>query len=288
MNSIDLHVHSAYSDGLFSPASLCALAVQKQIRLIALCDHDTTEGLEPMAVAVAEQNASGKTLAMIAGIELSTGIDGRLHLLGYGVNAADPALQGAIARLREMRVTRGQEMVRALARLGMEIPPALLPNDDPSGNAIGRPHIARALIAMGAVNTVDQAFDRYLGEGKPAYAALTHLTAEQGIRLLSAAGAVPVLAHPMRLGLAPQHLEAMIQSLIGVGLRGVEVYHPSADRNGIRALEAIARRYGLLVTGGSDFHGDRGTRGKLGGLPSGWRSWEADIEALQSAIEQRW
>ena len=241
-----------------------------------------------MAVAVAEQNASGKTLAMIAGIELSTGIDGRLHLLGYGVNAADPALQGAIARLREMRVTRGQEMVRALARLGMEIPPALLPNDDPSGNAIGRPHIARALIAMGAVNTVDQAFDRYLGEGKPAYAALTHLTAEQGIRLLSAAGAVPVLAHPMRLGLAPQHLEAMIQSLIGVGLRGVEVYHPSADRNGIRALEAIARRYGLLVTGGSDFHGDRGTRGKLGGLPSGWRSWEADIEALQSAIEQRW
>ena len=284
MTGIDLHVHSTYSDGLLGPEALCALAFQKHVRMIALCDHDTTDGLAPMAATAQALSRPGRALALIPSLEVSTGGEGRTHILGYGVHADNAALRQAIQTLRCLRMERGARMVAALRELGVDIPAALLPGADAPGMAVGRPHVARALVATGAVGSMEQAFDRYLAEGRPAYIPLSHLSAADAIRLLRQAGAVPVLAHPARLGLSPQMLEALVEALQGEGLMGVEAFHPSAVRGDARALEAMARRRGLLVTGGSDFHGDRGSRAKLGGLPSGWNAWADDLAALEAAI----
>lgn len=282
MIPIDLHTHSAFSDGLLSPQALCELAVRNRVCVIALCDHDTTDGLAPMAEAVDRLRRSGATLELIPSVELSAGSDGRTHILGYGADAASEPLQTAIAALRENRTRRGWQMVEAMARLGVRIPEASLPQA--GGVPFGRPHIARALVDLGVTHTVEQAFDRYLGEGKPAYVPLYYLAPGEAVALLRQARAVPVLAHPMRLGLPSQHLEALIASLAAGGLQGVEAYHPSASRRDVGALDALARRHGLLVTGGSDFHGDRGARARLGGLPGGWRAWPDDLAALRAAM----
>ena len=283
--NIDLHVHSAFSDGLLSPEALCALALQQQVTVLALCDHDTTDGLQPMRTIAERINRDGHRLTVIPAVELSTGADGHTHLLGYGVQENSPDLQAAMAELRAKRVTRGQQMVEALKAQGVQIPAQMLPEAETPGMPIGRPHVARALIRMGVVNTMEQAFDRYLAEGKPGYVPLEHLSAAQAVGILRRAGAVPVLAHPARIGLEPQALEALVGFLQEEGLLGVEVYHPSASRRDTRAFEAMARRRGLLVTGGSDYHGDRGTRARLGGLPSGWRKWREDLAALQTAMQ---
>ncbi|MCE5344023.1 MAG: PHP domain-containing protein [Eubacteriales bacterium] len=287
MNPIDLHVHSAYSDGVLSPAALCALALQKQIETLALCDHDTTDGLGPMADAAAKCNRAGHRLTVFPAVELSTGEDGHTHILGYGVAETDVPLQAAIAQLRRKRRERGAQMLEALRKLGIELPPDVLPGADAPGTPVGRPHIARALIRAGVVNTMEQAFHQYLLEGKPAYVPLKHITTTQAIMLLNDAGAIPVLAHPVRMCLASQALEALIVSLQTIGLQGLEIYHPSASRRDIRQLEGIAHRCGLLVTGGSDFHGDSDAHTRLGDLPGGWRTWKADVEALTAAMALR-
>ena len=283
--TLDLHVHSVFSDGVLTPEALCALAVRKQVHTLALCDHDTTAGLAPMAAAVAQSKQAGHDLLMIPSVELSSGSDGRTHVLGYGVNVQNEAFQDTSATMRRQRESRGAQMLDALKGIGITVPPEWLPNTADGQTPIGRPHVARALIRLGVVNTMDQAFERYLAQGKPAYVPYTHLQTTQAIALLRAAGAVPVLAHPIRLGMPPQILEALICALQAQGLQGLEVFHPSASRGDVRALENLAHRLGLLVTGGSDFHGDRGTRTKLGGLPSGWRTWQADLLALQTSIQ---
>jgi len=280
----DLHVHSTFSDGLLSPQELCALAHKKHIRVIALCDHDTMDGLASMRAEVAKLNERGGDLRLIPSVELSTGPNGNTHILGYGAHPDSAPLQEAIAMLRQNRASRGRAMLEALARQGIRIPPERLPADDAPGRPLGRPHVARALVSMGAVTTVEQAFQRYLTPGKPAYVPLEHLSTQAAVALLVSAGAVPVLAHPMRMNLPPHLLEALIGSLIPLGLMGLEVFHPSASRGDVRMLETMARRLRLLVTGGSDFHGDRGARAKLGGLPSGWAQCTGDVEALLAAI----
>jgi len=278
-------MHSAYSDGLLSPEALCALALQKKLTTIALCDHDTTDGLAPMAEMVSVVNRQQQRLTFLPSVELSTGAEGRTHVLGYGVNPANVALQQELATLRVNRVARGQRMVQALAKLGISIPDGYVPDAEANRMPIGRPHVARALIRMGVVNTMEQAFDRYLAEGKPAYVPLEHLSTSQAARLLTDAGAVPVLAHPMRIGLEPQALEALVIALQANGLQGVEVFHPSASHGQVRALEAMARRHSLLVTGGSDFHGDHGSRASMGDFPAGWHTWQNDLALLLAAMQ---
>lgn len=282
--ALDLHVHSTYSDGLLTPEALCTLAIQKQVHTLALTDHDTTEGIASMVLAAQAAALAGNQLAFIPAVELSAGDDGRTHVLGYGVDAANVPLVAACKTIRQKRLIRGTQMVEALRTIGIEIPGDYLPPPPWEGQAIGRPHIARALIRMGLVNTMEQAFDRFLEEGRPAYVPLAHLSATQAISLLKAAGAVPVLAHPMRLRLEPQVLEAFVAFLREAGLQGLEVYHPSAGRRDIPMLQGIADRLGLLATGGSDFHGDKGTRAMLGGLPGGWHTWEQDLAALRQAM----
>lgn len=281
---VDLHLHSLYSDGLYSPAALCERAAQAGLTHLALCDHDTLEGLAPMGLAVEAMNAQGETpLTFFPGVEVSTGEGGRIHVLGYGADSESPLLTQWFEGARERRQKRFEQMLSKLTALGISVPRHLLPSPSHHG-PVGRAHLARALIQMGVVTTMAQAFDRYLAEGKPIYVPYDHLSAGEAVALLRKAGCVPVLAHPARLPLATAQRPALIQSLQDQGLLGIEVFHPSASRRDVNELYALAKRQGLLVTGGSDFHGDENTAVRVGTLPAGWTTLQEDVAALQKAL----
>lgn len=276
-SNVDLHVHSLYSDGLLSPAQLCEKARRLGVAYLALCDHDTVSGLP-----VFMEEAQKQGLTALAGLELSCGEEGTLHVLGYGVPRDDPRLTDELQSAARRREQRGEKMLSRLRQLGIDVPAELLPQ----GKATSRAHVARALIALKVVGTMSQAFDRYLAQGKPAYIPQEHLSAAQAVRLLTDVGAAPVLAHPMRTGLTLSQTAALLEELIPLGLCGMEVYHPSASRQNAALLDAMARRRGLLITGGSDFHGDPNTRVQLGSLPSGWTTREDDVRALLGKMTQ--
>ncbi|MEA5014043.1 MAG: PHP domain-containing protein [Candidatus Limiplasma sp.] len=282
----DLHVHSTHSDGRYPPRQLCGLAAGAGLTHLALCDHDTLSGLEPMERALEElaeskAGAGEPPLVFLPGVELSTGSTGNTHVLGYGVQTGSAELQEALLESKARRLKRFQVTLERLEELGLRIPPELLPPS--SGGPLGRAHAARALMGMGAVRTMNEAFDRYLGNGRPAYVPYRRMGTREAVKLLRRVGAVPVLAHPCRIGLPQPALFALVESLQEAGLQGLEVYHPSASKEQIAALEAYARRRGLLVTGGSDFHGDQGA-GDIGKLPQGWHTQGEDVAALMACM----
>lgn len=210
-------------------------------------------------------------------LELSTG-DGNTHVLGYGADTENAVLLRTLEEIRRSRLTRMEEMLERLETLGIHLPEErrarlLVPGT-------GRAHLARELVGMGLVSTVAQAFDRYLGTGKPGYVPRKCPTALEGVALLKAAGAAPVLAHPYRLGLETAAMYSFLLSLKEAGLAGVEAWHPSANRTQAMELDRFARRNGLLVTGGSDFHGDANTQVSLGHMPSGWNTCREDAQLL--------
>ena len=275
---VDLHVHSVFSDGLKTPDELCAMAFKAGVRTIALCDHDTVNGLPSMREAAQKHG-----LAMIPGVEISTGRGGKMHILCYGENVESPQMKAFLESMAQERIGRAAAMMEKLSNEGIHIPEErcaellMMPS-------IGRAHIARELIAMGAVSTMQQAFERYLLEGRPAYVPRTEQSTAQTVEKLRAMRVLPVLAHPMRSGLEPTAIHAFLHSLITCGLAGMEAYHPSANARAARMLDGIARQEKLLVTGGSDYHGDPGSTVHIGQLPAGWPARKDDLSALQSAI----
>ncbi len=275
---VDLHMHSIYSDGLKKPDELCAMAVKAGVQHIALCDHDTVNGLPAMRKAAANHG-----LSMIPGVEISTGRGGKMHILCYGPNVESAEMKAFLESMAQERIGRAGAIMDRLSNEGIHIPEErraeLL-----AMPSIGRAHIARELIAMGTVNTMQQAFERYLLEGRPAYVPRTEQPTAQTVEKLRAMRVVPVLAHPMRSGLEQPAIHALIHSLIACGLAGVEAYHPSANARAARMLDGIARQEKLLVTGGSDYHGDPGSTVRIGHLPAGWPARQNDLSALESAI----
>ncbi len=246
LKRIDLHVHSTASDGDLRPAEVVALARRHRLDAIALTDHDTTAGL-PEALAA----AAGSGLLVLAGVELSTTQpDGEtIDLLGYGVDLADSAFQARLEALREARRDRAAQIVARLAALGapidLERVYALA-----DGGAVARPHVAQALLEAGHVTSWQEAFDRYIGNDGPAYVPHLQLPVPEAVALIHAAGGVAVLAHPIRV----RDYAARISSWVEAGLDGLEVYYPDHDPAFTRDARVIARRYDLIMTGGSDFH----------------------------------
>jgi predicted metal-dependent phosphoesterase TrpH len=271
-------VHSVFSDGLKTPDELCAMAFKAGVRTIALCDHDTVNGLPSMREAAQKHG-----LAMIPGVEISTGRGGKMHILCYGENVESPQMKAFLESMAQERIGRAAAMMEKLSNEGIHIPEErraellMMPS-------IGRAHIARELIAMGVVSTMQQAFERYLLEGRPAYVPRTEQPTAQTVEKLRAMRVLPVLAHPMRSGLEPTAIHAFLHSLIACGLAGMEAYHPSANARAARMLDGIARQESLLVTGGSDYHGDPGSTVHIGQLPAGWPARKDALSALQSAI----
>lgn len=245
--AIDLHLHSTWSDGTLTPAALVAAAARRGVRTIALTDHDTTDG-------VAEARAAGaaKGVSIIAGIELSAWLHREIHILGYFVDPAHPGLVEVTRRQSGARVRRVEAICERLAALGVALDPA--PIIASAHGNVGRPHIARALVAAGHVASVPEAFDRYLGNNAPAVVPVERLPAADAIALIHAAGGVAVLAHP-----GVEQLEGHIAELTAAGLDGLEVDHPAHGRPVADRLRTRALAHRLVPTGGSDFHRPEGT-----------------------------
>lgn len=252
---IDLHAHSTASDGSVPPAELPALAFEAGLAALALTDHDTTAGH-----AACASGCAAVEVDFVPGIELSCNRGkprGAMHLLGYFVDGSSPKLARVIEDLSRARRERAPLIVARLNELGLPITLEEV-QAEAAGAMIGRPHIAAAMQRKGYVDSVADAFVRYLGYGKPAYVRKDNLPTDRAIEAIHEAGGVAALAHPIQLRYADDaELEAVIGRLAEEGLDGLEVYHTDHDA-GLRAqYQALADRYGLLTTGGSDYHGDR-------------------------------
>ncbi len=260
-NRSDLHIHTTASDGQLTPTQVVEIA-RKRMNIIAITDHDTTDGIdEAMQAAHSEGAADGLMPHIMTGIELSAEDEsGDVHMLGYSFDRQNASLQVTLRQFRIDRAERGRKIVEKLATFGTPISwervQALAATGSRPG-AIGRPHIARALIEAGYAFDMRDAFARFLNNDAPAYVARERLSPEAAIELIHRAGGVAVLAHPGKL---KDHV-GMVERLIGAGLDGVEVYHPANTENHRLDLRGLAKRFDLIETGGSDFHGisDDGT-----------------------------
>jgi predicted metal-dependent phosphoesterase TrpH len=258
---VDLHMHSTESDGAFSPAEVVAAARDAALAAIALTDHDTVGGLDAARVAGARLG-----VRVVAGVELSAYDDEtELHVLGLHLSRlAD--LDRQLAAFRAARRARAERMVERLNALGVPILLETVLRIAASG-AIGRPHVARALVEGGWVRDQRAAFDRYIGAGRPAYVAKYRLAMGDAIELIHHAGGIAVLAHPGADG-----TRARLEPLARLGLDGVEVLHPGHSAEDIARLGALAEHFGLVSSGGSDWHGAPGGERVIGCMrvPAPW------------------
>lgn len=249
--AVDLHTHSTASDGSSTPTQLMAEAGAAGLTTIALTDHDTLEGIDE---AVAAANRFG--VELIPGVELSLEWDkGGMHLVVLWLEPGPGPLQDRLAALQEARSSRNDRILARLHELDMEVSLDELLEEAGAGS-VGRPHIAAILVRKGYVSDIQEAFNLYLAKGAPAYFGRDRLTPEEGIALAREAGGVPVLAHPHTLGVDNRFEFAdLMERLVGAGLVGVECHYGTYEADGRRGLTAMARRFGLIPSGGSDYHG---------------------------------
>jgi len=243
--TVDLHVHTTASDGTVAPAGIVRAALDLGLSVIAITDHDSIEG-----VAEAIEAARGTALEVLPGVELSVrGDDGTdVHLLGYLIDHRDPTLREALERLRAARFERAAEMVAELAKAGhsVEFEDVL---GHAAGGAVGRVHVARALVEAGSVSTIEQAFAELIGREGPFYVHKAFFSAQEALALIHGAGGVAVLAHPGVSG------ESALVRLVELGLDGIEAFHAEHTPAQRAHFASMAKRFGLITTGGSDFHG---------------------------------
>jgi predicted metal-dependent phosphoesterase TrpH len=272
----DFHSHTNASDGRLTPTQLVDLAVRMGVTVLAVTDHDSTEGLAEAQAAAAKHPG----LMLVPGIELSTDIPGaEVHILGYFLAYEDAEFQRTLANLRHARRDRGRMMVEKLRGLGLEIPWERVAELAGEG-AVGRPHVAQALLEKGYISSFQEAFDRYIGRNGPAYVERLKLTPVEAVGILTRVGALTVLAHPATLS----GLDELIRELKAAGLAGIEVYYQDYDKATRDRLAKIAERYGLLKLGGSDYHGLGGSRERmLGDVPFPDQEIDAFLERAREA-----
>jgi 3',5'-nucleoside bisphosphate phosphatase len=262
---IDLHIHSTASDGTLSPFEILALAQDLNIAAISITDHDTLDGSRD-----ALSFGIPPSVKFLTGVEISSepppsfSCAGSFHILGYAVDVDHPDLNHTLSMLRDSRKRRNPQILELLSRLGIEI--SLEEVRNLAGDSqLGRPHIARFMVEKGYVPSIDAAFDEYLGNGKPAYVDRFRFECEKTIKAILNAGGIPVLAHPLLLGIRENDiLEDLIAVLTEMGLGGIEVYYPEHTKNLIAYYSRLASHFNLLITGGTDFHGDIKPEIKMG------------------------
>ena len=258
MGKVDLHLHSCISDGKYTPAEVVRRAAEAGLLVIALTDHDNVDGI-PQAMRAA---LSFPSLLVIPGVEISTEEpEGEVHVLGYFIDYTHPELLATLEKSRESRQQRARDMVDKLAELGMPVEWKRVQEIAGEGS-IGRPHIAQALLEKGYITTIREAFDKYIAYGGPAYIERIKITPAEAVELIVRASGLPVLAHP----LTNREPEALIARLAKSGLAGIEAYFGQYTPEQVRTLCGLANKYGLICTGGTDYHGlDENAETPMGG-----------------------
>lgn len=246
----DLHVHSNSSDGTDTPRKIVALAASIGLGAVAICDHDTLEGTQP-AVDEAQKHPH---LKVLPAIELSADINGKeIHILGYMIDTLNDGFLYELSLFRHIRQERMIKMISRLNQLGIPVDRERI-NEIAGSGSIGRPHIARAMVEAGIVYSMEDAFNHYLGEGRPGFVPKYKCTPIKAVHLISMAKGVPVLAHP-GLSDGSNCIPSLINSLKTEGLQGIEVYHPSHTPDVSQYYYQICKKHDLVATGGSDYHG---------------------------------
>jgi predicted metal-dependent phosphoesterase TrpH len=257
-NTIDLHTHSTASDGLYTPAELVQKAYEAHLKTIGLADHDSVSGLADAILA-------GERLGIevIPAVEINTDLRerrGEAHVLGYFVDYLQAEFQESLRVLREARSARGERMVDKLRQQGVAISWDRV--RELAAGSVGRPHVARALIEAGYADDVSDAFAKWIAPGRPGYVPRYKITPENAVRLIRSAYGVPVLAHPAQIGDAS---DEVISLMVSAGMQGLECYYGEYDDQTVDRLLALADRYHLIPTGGSDYHGPKMHPTPLGG-----------------------
>ncbi|ODA41321.1 PHP domain-containing protein [Desulfosporosinus sp. BG] len=265
----DLHCHTTASDGLLTPTELIYSAAELGLKGLGITDHDTIQGWQE-----AEEAGEKHQIRILRGIELSTEWQGKeVHILGYDLDGSSSFLNDKLRYLRQAREHRMLKILDCLEAQGIDISVNEV-RQFAQGESIGRPHIAHALMERGYVSSIGEGFDRYIGVGAPAYVPRYKMTPEEGIELVRAAHGVAVLAHP-----GVHRLEEGIPTWVKVGLQGIEVFHSDHNPEDVRKFHTIAQKYQLLITGGSDFHGEALKPGvKLGG-------WGVSLNVIQQILD---
>ena len=247
MSLVDLHIHSTASDGKLSPSEIVRKSAANGMKVIAICDHDTVDGISEALAAA----SSVPGIRVIPGIEISTDVpQGEIHILGYFINYNDKDFLAALSGMQNSRVNRARKMVTKLEGLGVKIDWSRV-LEIAGESTIGRPHIAQALIEKGYIKDFREAFEKYIGHGGPAYVERDKMTPAQAVSLIVGSGGLPVFAHPVTfIG-----YESMTLELLPFGLAGMEVFYKNSPPEEVARTRGIAQKLGLIPTGGSDFHG---------------------------------
>lgn len=262
MNIVDLHVHSTRSDGSMTPAELVNYAAAKGLSAFALTDHDTTAGVEEAIqeakkhnLAIQENFEKGLMLEVIPGIELSTEYQGKdIHILGLYIDHHSPAFKEKIQEFVDSRILRNQKMCASLAADGIDISYEKLLAENPNA-IITRSHYAKYLLNHGYTTSIKEAFDRYIGDHAKHFIPREKITPVQAVSLIHDAKGLAFLAHPTLYHMSNRNLETLIQQLKDAGLDGIEAVYSTYTQGEERQIRTLASKYGLLISGGSDFHG---------------------------------
>lgn len=250
MDTVDLHVHSTRSDGSFTPSELVDYAIKKGLKAFALTDHDTTEGL-----LEAMEAAKGKDIEVIPGIEFSTEYEGKdVHIVGLYIDYRHAAFQKYLKEFQESRIMRNQKMCLRLKEHGIDITYEQLLERFPN-SVITRAHYAKFMLENGYIKSMKEAFERYIGDRCPCYVPREKVTPEKAVKLILQSGGIPVLAHPTLYHMSTERLETLIKRLKCAGLMAMEGIYSTYTAGEARQMQELCKKYNLLISGGSDFHG---------------------------------
>lgn len=265
---VDLHMHTVYSDGTKTPLELLNIVRSKNISAFSITDHDNLDGLREMKKLVQEDDPE-----LITGVELSSTYENvDMHILAYLFDIDNKELAEAIIRFQKNRNERGREMVNKLNELGIDIPfDEVLKQAD--GASIGRPHVARALLDTGKIDSYEEAYYKYISDSGPAFVPKENFEPSQAIELIHNAGGLAFLAHP-GLGEKEKHIEMLVEC----GIDGLEAYHPSHKMSDVDRYKHLAERYRLLICGGSDYHGTLNRYGNIGSQKVPYKYFEQMVE----------
>ncbi len=258
---IDLHTHTTASDGTLTPEELIRCAHEIGLSAVAITDHDTTD-----AIAIANDEAEKLGVFFIPGIEISAEYSGNgtMHILGYFIDETNDQMIETLDFLKESRRLRNPKIIKLLNDAGISITMEEVV-EEAGGGQVGRPHFAKALIKSGFASSVNDAFDKYIKKGAPYYVNKERLSPKKSMEVILSSGGIPVLAHPKTLGIPfGDDFKKLITTLMDYGLMGMECYYYSHSREEFENYIALSQKLGLLVTGGTDFHGDNKPKIKLG------------------------